>query len=60
MSNTTLKNITTDIRHKRKEIDRLREELDDMTDHLAVIEARAKNAGKPRHSADEVRKKLGL
>jgi hypothetical protein len=32
----------------------------DMLDHLAVLEARAKNAGKRTCSADEVRARLGL
>lgn len=60
MTNIALKDFATDIHRKRKEIDRLREELDDMLDHLSVIEARAKTVGKPRYSAAEVRKKIGL
>ncbi len=30
------------------------------SDHLAVLQARAKNAGKRTYSADEVRVRLGL
>lgn len=39
---------------------RARSLLSDMLDHLAVVEARAKNTGKPACSLDEVRAKLGL
>ena len=49
-----------EIRQKRREITRLRGDLDDTLDHRAVVEARAKNAGKPTYSIDEVRARLGL
>ena len=48
------------IRQKRREISRLQEDLTDILDHLAVVEARAKNAGKPTYSLAAVRAKLGL
>ena len=43
-----------------KEISRLREELEDLTDYLDLLDARARNQGKPRLSMDAVRKQLGL
>ncbi len=43
-----------------KEISKLREHLEDMTDYLDLLEARARNQGKPRLSADALRKQLGL
>ena len=43
-----------------KEISKLREHLEDMTDYLDLLEARARNQGKPRLSAEAVRKQLGL
>ena len=43
-----------------KEISRLREELDDLTDYLDLLDARARNQGKPRLSMDAMRKRLGL
>jgi hypothetical protein len=49
-----------EIRQKRREISRLQEDLTDMLDHLAVVEARAKNAGKPTRSLEEARAKFGL
>jgi hypothetical protein len=43
-----------------KEISRLREELEDLTDYLDLLDARARNQGKPRLGMDAVRKQLGL
>ena len=43
-----------------KEISRLREELADLTDYLDLLDARARNQGKPRLSLDAMRKRLGL
>jgi hypothetical protein len=52
--------LTRDIRRKRREISGLQEDLNIMRDHLAVLEARAKNAGRRTFSAAEVRARLGL
>ena len=60
MTKAALKNFTTEIASKRREVTRLQEDLGDMMDHLAVIESRAKSAGKKRHSTAEVRKALGI
>lgn len=38
----------------------LREELENLVDYLDLLEARAQNFGKRRHSTDEVKKVLGL
>lgn len=43
-----------------KEISKLREQLDDLTDYLDLLDARARNQGKPRLSTEAVRKQLGL
>jgi hypothetical protein len=43
-----------------KRIAELREELEDLKDYLDLLEARARNFGKPRHSTQEVKKLLGL
>ena len=51
--NTQQKNVV-------KEISRLREELEDLTDYLDLLDARARNQGKPRLSMEGVRKQLGL
>jgi hypothetical protein len=54
------KKFTTEIARKRREVLRLREDLGDMLDHLSVIEARAKAAGRKRHSTADVKKALGI
>jgi hypothetical protein len=60
MTKTTLKTFTDEIARKRREVSRLQEDLGDMLDHLAVIEARVKSAGGKRYSAAEVKKALGV
>jgi hypothetical protein len=60
MTKTALKTFTTAIARKRREVSRLQEDLGDMLDHLAVIEARVKSAGGKRHSTADVKKALGI
>ena len=60
MTKAALKNFTTELARKRREVSRLQEDLRDMLDHLAIIEARAKSTGTKRYSTDEVKKALGL
>ena len=43
-----------------KEISKLREQLDDLTDYLDLLDARARNQGKPRLSMDTIRERLSL
>lgn len=43
-----------------KEISKLREQLDDLTDYLDLLDARARNQGKPRLTMEAVRKQLGV
>ena len=43
-----------------KQISSLREQMEDLNDYLDVLEARARNKGKPTFSTEEVRKQLGL
>jgi hypothetical protein len=57
---TALKNFTIEIARKRREVTRLQEDLGDMLDHLAVIEARAKSAGGKRYSTAKVKQALGI
>ena len=60
MTKTALKNFATEIKRKRREVSRLQEDLSDMLDHLAVLEARVKSAGAKRYSTAEVKKTLGI
>ena len=41
-------------------IAKLREELQDLIDYLDLLEARARNFGKPRLSTEQVKKMLGI
>ena len=43
-----------------KQIGSLREQMEDLNDYLDLLEARARNRGKPTFTSDEVRKQLGL
>ena len=58
--NRALKNFTTEIARKRREVTRLQEDLGDMLDHLAVIEARARSVNGKRYSIAEVKLALGI
>jgi len=43
-----------------KQIGSFREQMEDLNDYLDLLEARARNKGKPTFTTDEVRKKLSL
>ena len=43
-----------------KQISSLRQQMEDLNDYLDLLEARARNKGKPTFSTEEVRKQLGL
>ena len=60
MIKTIPKRFNAEITRKRREVVRLRDDIDDMLDHLTVIEARVKMVGGKRHSTAEVKKALGL
>jgi hypothetical protein len=47
------------VREKRQQLSAIREEVENLLDYLAVLEARAKDAGKPRLSHGEVKKRYG-
>ena len=57
---TKTQTFVRDIRRKRREITQLQSDLGNMLDHLAVVEARAKNVGKPTYSTNDVRAQIGL
>ena len=57
---TKAQNFSREIRSKRREITQLQEDLTNLQDHLLVVEARAKNAGKQTVSAAQARARLGL
>ena len=45
------------MRRKRKELSEIREEVDELLDYLDILEARAKDAAKPRVSHEEIKKR---
>lgn len=55
---TKIQLFARNLRHKRREISKLQGDLADMLDHVAVLEARAKNTGKPTLSPAQVRARL--
>jgi uncharacterized protein (DUF342 family) len=59
MTKTLEREIDRTVRQKRQQLSAIREEVENLLDYLAVLEARAKDAGKPRLSHDEVKKRYG-
>lgn len=43
-----------------KQIGSLREQVEELGDYLDLLEARARNKGKPTFTTNQVRQKLGL
>ena len=59
MTKTLEREIGRKVREKRQQLSVIREEVEDLLDYLDVLEARAKDVGKPRLSHDEVKKRYG-
>jgi hypothetical protein len=59
MTKTVEREIGRTVREKRQQLSQIREEVENLLDYLVVLEARAKDAGKPRLSHDEVKKRYG-
>ena len=45
------------IAQKRRELMAIRTEIEDLLDYLEILEARARDAGKPRLSHDQIKKR---
>ena len=60
MTKTFEKEIIKTIGKKREELAGIRDEVEDLLDYLDLVEARARDNGKPRLSQDEVKKRFGL
>jgi dihydroneopterin aldolase len=60
MTKAALKNFTTEIARRRRELTRLREDIEDLLDYLAVLEAREKSVNGKRFSTAEVKRALGI
>lgn len=59
MTKTLQREIGKTVRQKRQELSSIREEVDDLLDYLDLLEARAKDAAKPRVSHQEVKRRFG-
>jgi hypothetical protein len=59
MTKTLEREIGRTVRQKRQQLSAIREEVENLLDYLAVVEARAKDGGKPRVSHAEVKKRYG-
>jgi hypothetical protein len=46
--------------HVLREIRKMREAMEDLTDYLDLLEARARNRGKTTYSIHEVKQRLGI
>jgi hypothetical protein len=57
MTRTLQREIGRTVRQKRRQLSAIREEVEDLLDYLAVLEARAKDAGKPRLTHEEMKKR---
>ena len=51
--------IVRTVQQKRQQLSSIREEVENLLDYLDVLEARSKDAGKPRLSHAEVKKRFG-
>ena len=59
MTKTLQREIGKTVREKRQELSAIREEVDDLLDYLDTLEARANDAGKPRLSQEEMKRRFG-
>jgi len=57
MTKVVDKKVTRVIAQKRRELITIRTEIEDLLDYLEVLEARARDIGKPRLSHEEIKKR---
>jgi hypothetical protein len=57
MTKTVEREIGRTVRQKRRQLSEIREEVEDLLDYLDVLEARVRDAGKPRISHEEMKKR---
>jgi LytS/YehU family sensor histidine kinase len=60
MTKVAQQTLVRSISRKREQIATLREELENLNDYLDLTEARVRDAGKPRLTHAEVKKRYGL
>jgi len=57
MTETLKREIGRTVRQKRRQLSKIREEVEDLLDYLDVLEARVRDAGIPRISHEEIKKR---
>jgi hypothetical protein len=57
MTKTLEREIGRTVRQKQRQLSEMREEVEELLDYLNLLEARTKDAGKPRVSHDDVKKR---
>jgi hypothetical protein len=57
MTKAVDKKVERTIAQKRRELIAIRTEIEDLLDYLVVLEARARDAGKPRLAHGEIKKR---
>jgi hypothetical protein len=57
MTKTLEREIGRTVRQKRRQLSEIRAEVEDLLDYLNVLEARVRDAGKPRISHEEIKKR---
>jgi hypothetical protein len=60
MNKASEKRVERAIVKKRLELSALRDEIDDLFDYLDILEARARDLGKPRLTHEQVKKRYGV
>lgn len=60
MTKTLEQKVARTIAQKRNQLLAIREEIEDLIDYLDVLEARARDEGKPRLAHVEVKKRYGF
>lgn len=58
MTKTLIRDIGRTVAKKRQQLSAIREEVEDLLDYLDLVEARARDAGKPRVSHAEMKKRF--
>jgi hypothetical protein len=57
MTKTLEREIGRTVRQKRRQLSEIRAKVEDLLDYLNVLEARVRDAGKPRISHEEIKKR---
>lgn len=60
MTKADQQQLDSTILQKRRQISNLREELEDLSDYLDLLEARTQDEGKPTVGHEEMKERLGL